>query len=154
MTQPTTQPVTTPPPASDDQANPLDKLEELIKNAQQNAPAGGQAGASPAMPGMPTMPGAPRAASGEPAPLSPEQQVQEDEKQLEKIEALKAQKAEEEKVLIQQRQEMIKQTVAESPQTGKREQVKQEKLEEEQQSNPGGYEIKQLSHMKIKKSVG
>jgi hypothetical protein len=138
MSQPT-QPVSS-PLSNDDQSNPLDKLEELIKSTQQSVSTTSRPGSStPA-----TLPAV--------AASFPDQQAQSDADDFERINQLKQQQGEKDQVLVARQQEIIRQTVQESPQTQVRQQAKQADSDQSQQAGVAdGMQIRQLQHTTIKK---
>lgn len=115
-------------------ADPPDQLEQMIKQAQSKSQTA-----------------QPSQAGGVPQSLE-EDSTEENQKKMDEINQLKEQKAEEEKVLIAKQKELMKQVVAESPQTQKREEAKKEQEQEQDDlTSAEGYEIKQLSRIKIQK---
>ena len=134
MSQPPTQ-SSQPQLSAGNQSNPLDQLEELIKNAQSKSgkAAGDEKATSPEAP-------------------TPEQQVQDNKQQLEKIEQLKAQKAQEEQQLVIEQQQLIQQEVTGSDQSHLREEIKAEEIAQ-RQPPPEGMQIRQLDHIKIQKQT-
>lgn len=115
-------------------ADPLDQLEQMIKQAQSKSQTA-----------------QPSQAGGVPQSLE-EDSTEEDQKKMDEINQLKKQKAQEDEVLIAKQKELMKQVVAESPQTQKRKEAKKEQEQmEDELSTAEGYEIKQLTRTKIKK---
>jgi|GEM_PF-4529882 hypothetical protein len=120
-------------------SNPLDQLEELIKNAQSRA-------------GQPSGDGEQFPVQGV-NPDEEAQQLAEEEKQkLEQIEQMKMQKAEEEKKLVLQQQQLIQQNATESVQAKNRATAKEEEAKD-REPIADSFLIRQLDHIKIKKPV-
>jgi len=130
------------PTNGDDTSNPLDQLEELIKKAQSSSGASTSDLSSAETLQTP----------GENESQTPEQAELDAQQQMREISKLKEQKAEEEKLLIAQQQELMRQTVVNSSQTQKRNEAAAQEAKE-RQSPTDGFEIKQLTHTKIKKPI-
>ncbi|HQM15645.1 MAG TPA: hypothetical protein PLM16_00335 [Candidatus Woesebacteria bacterium] len=112
--------------------NPLDELEELIKNAQSRA-----------------------GDSQNPTPLPDQLHAEEAEPEIDeaaqwaRVEELKQQKEIEEKELVKQQQELIQQIISDSEQTQLRAEAKADEAAE-RGIVPDGMMIRQLDHTKIK----